>query len=312
MIINVHRYRFLIILIFILLLALTIYIWRLDVDGYEDSLQIELEKNILCGEYLEWEEVNKLFPKKAYTDLIDLETGMRFRVQRRGGTYHADVQPLTAEDTATMKAVYNGEWTWKRRAVIVQLDSGQKIAASMNGMPHGLGNIVGNDFNGHFCLHFKGSKTHCSSKVDTAHQLMIWKSAGRVEEELKLLEPRQAIEVLLAALDQGEINISGQLMDFDKNNSLLLLNLANIKKIGPYRIDSIKEDAFSVDLRVIFKDEDKEYSKKLNISTVKRDSGWKVSPKSLSSLLDRNNLSESGEAEHSVFEEDLEMEVFAD
>lgn len=310
MIIDVHKYRFLIIFLFVLLLALTVWIWFFD--RQEESPQLELEENCLCGEYLAWEEANKLFPKKANAQLIDFETGMRFRVQRRGGTYHADVQPLTAEDTATMKAVYNGEWTWKRRAVIVQLDSGQIIAASMNGMPHGLGNIKGNDFNGHFCLHFKDSKTHCSGKVDAAHQLMIWKSAGIVEEQLKLLEPRQTIEVLLSALDQGEINISGQLIDFGKNNSLLLLDLANIKKIRPYRIDSIKEDTFSVDVRVVFKDEDKEYSKMLKICTVKRDSGWKVLPDSISSLLDINNLSESGEAEHNVFEEDLETEVFAD
>lgn len=309
MIINIHKYRFLIIFLFVLLLALTVFI--LLFDKQEESPQLELKENILCGEYLAWEEVNELFPRKANADLIDLESGLRFRVQRRGGTYHADVQPLTADDTATMKAVYNGKWTWKRRAVIVQLDSGQKIAASMNGMPHGLGNIKGNDFNGHFCLHFKGSKTHCSGKVDTAHQLMIWKSARIVETQLKLLEPRQTIEVLLAAMDQGEINISGQLMDFDKNNSLLLLELASIEKIRPYRIDNIKEDTFSVDVRVVFKGEDKEFSKKLKISAVKRDSGWKVVPDSLSSLLDRNNLSESGEAEDSVFYEDLEMEVFA-
>ena len=40
----------------------------------------------------------------------------------------------------------------------------------MNGMPHGTQTISGNNFDGHFCIHFYGSKTHGSKKVDAMHQ----------------------------------------------------------------------------------------------------------------------------------------------
>ncbi|MCM3080108.1 hypothetical protein [Brevibacillus invocatus] len=36
--------------------------------------------------------------------VIDLETGQRFQVQRRAGSRHADVQPLTRNDTMILKA----------------------------------------------------------------------------------------------------------------------------------------------------------------------------------------------------------------
>ena len=56
--------------------------------------------------------------------------------KRRGGTKHADCEPLTAAETAVIKQMYGGE---------IQLDpegynssvNGKKMAASMNGMPHG-------------------------------------------------------------------------------------------------------------------------------------------------------------------------------
>ena len=115
----------------------------------EEEHPIQQEPKNMCGEFLAWEETRHYFNKYSSATVMDLDTGLQFNVQRRGGTYHADVQPLTAEDTATMKAIYNGKWSWKRRAVIVELENGRKIAASMNGMPHGQGAIAGNKFNGH-------------------------------------------------------------------------------------------------------------------------------------------------------------------
>ena len=40
----------------------------------------------------------------------------------------------------------------------------------MNGMPHGTQTIKDNNFDGHFCIHFYGSKTHGTKKVDEMHQ----------------------------------------------------------------------------------------------------------------------------------------------
>ncbi|MCC3377949.1 hypothetical protein LKX83_33445, partial [Cohnella sp. REN36] len=69
------------------------------------------------------------------------------------GKYHADVQPLTKADTKIMKQIYNGKWSWKRKAIVVKKDH-HYYAASMQGMPHGGDGIPDNSFSGHFCIHF--------------------------------------------------------------------------------------------------------------------------------------------------------------
>lgn len=108
-------------------------------------------------------------PKGAKFTVKDVLTGKTFECRRWSGYNHMDSEPLTAEDTKTMKSVYGGSWSWNRRAILVMYD-GHVYAASMNGMPHGTTTISDNDFDGHFCIHFYGSKTHESNKVDAAHQ----------------------------------------------------------------------------------------------------------------------------------------------
>ncbi len=104
----------------------------------------------------------------VYT-IKDVNTGKMFQARRRFGTNHLDSEPLTASDTAIMKSIYGGEWSWNRRAILV-LYNGHVYAASMNGMPHGTSSISGNNFDGHFCIHFYKSKTHGTQNVDSAHQ----------------------------------------------------------------------------------------------------------------------------------------------
>jgi len=127
-------------------------------------------------ELLSWSEGDKLFPRKSTAKLYDVDTGLSFNIYRLGGTWHADVEPLTAEDTAIMKKIYGGSWSWSRRAVILIVGE-RKIAASMNGMPHGQQDIYGNNFDGQFCVHLLGSKIHKSGNVDPDHQAMVKKAA---------------------------------------------------------------------------------------------------------------------------------------
>ena len=110
---------------------------------------------------------NKI-PKGATFKVKDIKTGKVFTAKRWSGYNHLDAEPKTAEDTKIMKSIF-GHWTWRRRAVLVKYD-GHVYAASMNGMPHGTSTISGNNFDGHFCIHFYGSKTHGSGKVDSTHQ----------------------------------------------------------------------------------------------------------------------------------------------
>ncbi|MBQ7655010.1 MAG: peptidoglycan-binding protein [Clostridia bacterium] len=121
-------------------------------------------------ERLDWfsKGVNVFTGQCVYT-VKDVNTGKTFRARRRFGSNHLDSEPLTASDTAVLKSLYGGEWSWNRRAILV-LYNGHVYAASMNGMPHGTSTITNNNFDGHFCIHFYKSRTHGTNRVDEAHQ----------------------------------------------------------------------------------------------------------------------------------------------
>jgi hypothetical protein len=129
------------------------------------------------GELVTWELADRLFPRFAVAEVVDVKTGLRYFVQRRAGYRHADVQPLTARDTQTMLRTFGGEWSWARRPVLV-LSGGRVLAGSINGMPHGAGRIRANVFPGHCCLYFLGSRTHNTGRVDRAHLLAVLRAAG--------------------------------------------------------------------------------------------------------------------------------------
>ena len=114
------------------------------------------------------DNVAKLIPKKAHYTIKDVKTGKTFEGVHLFGSNHMDTEPRTKKDTATLKSIYGGSWSWKRRAILVKYN-GHVYAASMNGMPHGT-STIDNDFDGHFCIHFKNSRTHESNKVDSDHQ----------------------------------------------------------------------------------------------------------------------------------------------
>lgn len=151
------------------------------------------------GKLVDWDEANKLIPRKSYFSITDLESGLTFRVQRRAGSDHADVQPLTKEDTRIMKRIYDNHWSWRRRAILVRNASGL-FAASMNGMPHGGDGIPGNNFSGHFCVHFYRSTTHKSDTPDLEHQLMVHKAAGLVRSFLDAAAPDVLAESFVTAM----------------------------------------------------------------------------------------------------------------
>lgn len=60
-------------------------------------------------EVLPWDIVNQILPIGITFTVIDVETDLQFRVQRRAGNKHADVQPLTRRDTQIMKKSIMGD-----------------------------------------------------------------------------------------------------------------------------------------------------------------------------------------------------------
>lgn len=159
----------------------------------------------LTIEVLPWEQANRLLPKYTKFTVLDTETGLSFKVQRRAGSNHADVQPLTKADTAIMKKIYSGKWSWKRRSIIVQYKDNW-IAASMHGMPHGAGALP-NNFPGHFCIHFYGSTTHKTNEMDLSHKLMVLKAAGQLDNHLAKADPYEIVNSYVAGYKQQDKSI---------------------------------------------------------------------------------------------------------
>jgi len=150
--------------------------------------------------------VENFFAMGDKATVFDIDTGLTFRIERTYGYNHADCETLTSKDTAIMKKIYGGQWSWDRRAIIVTVN-GRSIAASMAGMPHAgndsatanssvtwrsggygagtnLDTVKGNNMDGHFDVHFLGSKTHGTNSVDPNHQNMVNKAAKWAQENL--------------------------------------------------------------------------------------------------------------------------------
>lgn len=202
-------------------------------------------------ELLPWTEADKIVPRYSKFTILDIESKKIFHVQRRAGSQHADVQPLTPEDTKILKEIYHGKWSWKRRAIIV-LANDQWIAASMHGMPHGAG-ALNNNFPGHFCVHFLGSTTHKSDKMDISHMLMVYKAAGALPDYLDHLDAKEVVVSFVAGIKEQDSFILKQMatekLEWKKElASLENIRLMDLKEITSYDAGTIKE--YSVEWQI--------------------------------------------------------------
>lgn len=188
-------------------------------------------------ELLPWEKANTQVPRYAKFTVIDIDTNKQFRVQRRAGSQHADVQPLTKKDTKIMKGIYGGNWSWKRRAILVLYED-RLIAASMHGMPHGAGALE-NDFPGHFCIHFIGSTTHRTDKMDLSHKLMVLKSAGELERFLQSVTINHLITAFIVGVKQHDRSIVSQTATKYQSWEKIF---ANIDQVELKRLDTINDN----------------------------------------------------------------------
>ncbi|ALC90218.1 hypothetical protein AM500_10815 [Bacillus sp. FJAT-18017] len=174
-----------------------------------------------------WDEARQVFPRYSKFTVVDVETGLSFNVQRRAGSRHADVQPLTAKDTKIMKKIYGGKWSWKRRAIYA-VKGNKKIAASMNGMPHGAGALQ-NKFPGHFCIHFNKSSTHRRREMDLSHKLMVYKAGGKLNMLLANASPVETVSYYVAGYKEQDKRILSLLSLKKTNWQPILKNVENAK-----------------------------------------------------------------------------------
>lgn len=143
-----------------------------------NNANISSSGSVKTGSYLEWSQVKNIFTKGTTATVYDFNTGVSWTVKRTGGSKHADVEPVSATDTALYKKALGRYYmNWKRQPCIVVV-KGYRIAGSYHGYPHGYDSISGNNLSGHYCIHFKNSRTHCSNKIDPDHQACVRKAAG--------------------------------------------------------------------------------------------------------------------------------------
>ncbi len=117
--------------------------------------------------------------------IMDISTGRSLNIKIQSYGNHADVEPLTAEDTEVLCSLYGVSTAsqletlnkWQRRAVVMTNGNGLQFVGSIYAIPHGSDTVSGNNFDGQFCLHFLGSTIHAGDggSVSTAdnHQAKI-------------------------------------------------------------------------------------------------------------------------------------------
>lgn len=130
------------------------------------------------GELLDWQWARWIYNPGAVATVIDFYTRKTFRVRHLGGSNHADSEPLTAADTAVMKEIFGGSWSWGKRPVLLDVD-GRLLAASIAGMPHSIETIYDNDFPGHFDIYFLNSRSHNTNSIIPEHQRNVLIAAGQ-------------------------------------------------------------------------------------------------------------------------------------
>ena len=122
---------------------------------------------------VEWFHGGRSVLRKGHCGYVyDIKSGKTIRVKRLGGHNHMDLEPADRASGAVMKKLGK---SWKPRPAILYAN-GRFIACSINTMPHGKQTIKNNGFDGQFCLHMAGSKTHGGDVVRGDHQSAVEKA----------------------------------------------------------------------------------------------------------------------------------------
>lgn len=130
---------------------------------------------------LSWDNYKSAYVRAGLTrgntfKLTDLKTGKTFKVYVQSAGYHADVEPATAADTATMCSIYGvssaDKISYTRRAMVATIGNYQFVC-SMYGEAHGSEVITNNNYDGQFCIHFRDCKTSGTQVVRDENQTPI-------------------------------------------------------------------------------------------------------------------------------------------
>lgn len=137
-------------------------------------------------------KIQYTIPRGSTFEVLDIYSGKSFKAKRTYGSNHIDAETINEYETSIFKSIFGGNWSWNKRPIVVSYN-GISLPASMAGMPHAgndnapsaayttwrsdgygpgtnLDAIKNNGMNGVFDIHFTGSRTHSSNRVDNVHQ----------------------------------------------------------------------------------------------------------------------------------------------
>ena len=113
-----------------------------------------------------------------YAKILDLATGKAFNIFMRWGTEHMDAEPYNAKATETLCDIYGVDSASqlpsdrnKARPMLVETNKGYQIVCTLYPVPHDSSSqtITNNNFNGVFCIHFTGTRTHGGNVVHSEY-----------------------------------------------------------------------------------------------------------------------------------------------
>ena len=121
---------------------------------YANSRESELPENVVLSH---WSEVKPILPLRTPLRIVDVYTGITYYVASFSNGNHADVETVTAHDTAlfleSRKVWFGGRPVW-----VTIGDT--TYAAALYDVIHGGSTIPDNNMDGQICLHFFGSTNH--------------------------------------------------------------------------------------------------------------------------------------------------------
>lgn len=113
---------------------------------------------------LHWQnEIKPNLRTGAKMTVYEPSSGISFTLYVMSRGRHADVEPLTADDTAKMMEAWGGKESWTPKTVYVGLPDGRWSMAVMHNVAHGSQTISGNNYDGQNCVHFLRDMSECEA-----------------------------------------------------------------------------------------------------------------------------------------------------
>ena len=144
-----------------------------------------LSMTLYPAEKIDWVTggIDELWKRGSNYKIYDVKTGIVWWAHRWAGGNHADIEPLTAADTARLCKIYGTSTAkeiadrdlYERRPCLVTIGT-RTFACSLYGVPHNYpkgDTIPDNNYDGQACLHFTNSRTSDTNRIDSGHQAAI-------------------------------------------------------------------------------------------------------------------------------------------